>query len=90
MKSYKKRSILMGSILGKQTLVSQIILAKYTYVVHGDLKAEYAGATKPPKWLGTGKSDLDALKVFGKDSDDNNILHYCYMGDNIEVRELLR
>ena len=39
---------------------------------------------KAPKWVK--KSTEDMLKVFGKDCDDNNILHHCYMYDMPGVR----
>ena len=43
---------------------------------------------KAPKWVK--KSTEDMLKVFGKDCDDNNILHHCYMYDMPGVRQMLR
>ena len=32
----------------------------------------------------------DPYRFFGKDDDDNNILHLCYIYDMNEVRVLLR
>ena len=35
------------------------------------------------------KRRLDKLKVFGKDKDDNNILHHTYMNEMPHVRLML-
>ena len=32
----------------------------------------------------------DKFKVFGKDEDDNNILHHCYANQMADIRQMLR
>ena len=77
-KAYKKRSILSGAIQGQQRTVCRMILNEYEY----GYEKTFSG--KAPKWVK--KSTEDMLKVFGKDCDDNNILHHCYMYDMPGVR----
>ena len=76
-KSYKDRSVLAGAICGRRPKVCRMILKEYEYQA-------VVPASAP--WV---KKD-DQFKVFGKDVDDNNILHHCYVHDMPEVRQMLR
>ena len=76
MKSYKKRSILAATICGKQIETAQMILS-YQY--------KPIDSTIP-------KSTTKAafFRVFGKDKDDNNVLHLCGLFGMREIHKMLR
>jgi len=80
LKSFKKRSILSGAIIGRQVEMASVIIEQFYYDV--DLKS----SPLRPKDL----RREDVFKVFGKDSDDNNILHHCYIAEMPEVRKMIR
>ena len=76
-KSFKNRSVLAGAICGRRPKVCRMILKEYEYQA-------VVRANAP--WV---KKD-DQFKVFGKDCEDNNILHHCYLHDMADVRQMLR
>lgn len=57
--------------------MARMILKEYEYAALVPARAT---------WL----KGLDKFKVFGKDSDDNNILHHCYINDMPEIRQMIR
>lgn len=73
LKSFNDRSVLAGAIIGKQRSVCKIIIEDYEYLLGGD---KCRDKQKHDKIRAQNK---DFLKVFGKDKDDNNILHHTYM-----------
>jgi len=68
---------LAGAICGKQGSTARMILKEYEYKALVPARAQ---------WL----KGLDKFKVFGKDNEDNNILHHCYINDMPEVRQMIR
>ena len=77
LKSFKKRSILTSAICGKQGHTARMILKEYEYTA-------IVPAVAP--WL----KGHDKFKVFGKDEDDNNILHHCYLNEMPDIRQMIR
>ena len=77
-KSFQKQSILTAAIRGKQTELIRK-LANFLFV---------ADSTKK----NTVKifEDWVVENWFGKDSDDNNPLHYAYLSDMPDIRQILR
>ena len=76
MKAYRNRSIVSGAIWGSQVDTIRLILGEFRY--------DFGSAEHSLKLT-------DLLKeAFNKDIVDNNCLHYSYMIDLPEVRQLLR
>ena len=78
-KSFKKRSVITGAVIGQQNSIVKMLLQEYQYTY-------IPGKVKKPKWLGK----LDQFQIFGKDEDDNNLLHHSFKNDMPEVRQMLR
>lgn len=83
-KSIKNRSIMSAAIIGQQIDVCRMILmdCEFPEIIVDKVKAKKSKA----EWL----MKPDPYRVFGKDDDDNNILHLCYIYDMNDVRVLLR
>ena len=80
-KSYRGRSVATASVIGQQAHVAQMLISEYEYraqVMSRDQKKQ--------AWL----RKADKFKIFGKDLDDNNILHHTYIHNMPEVRQMLR
>ena len=71
-KSFKSRSVLAGAIYGKQEIVCKLIIEDYKYALSDTCR----NLQRHKKLEAQGK---DPLKRFGKDKDDNNILHHTYI-----------
>ena len=76
-KSYRNRSIISGAIWGSKVETVRMMLGNYKFeaVDQNGLTQQVAAFAKT---------------LFNKDNSDNNCLHYCYMIDLPEVRQLLR
>ena len=84
-KSFRKQSVLMAAIIGKKVEVCRMLINEYHFKA---VETRYFSEDKKLKKKWDGKTDK--LQIFGKDDDDNNILHYCYIVDLPEVRQMLR
>lgn len=73
-KSFRNRSILSAAIWGSQVPTVRMLLGDYHYAP------------------GVARDDIVNLSktIFNKDDADNNSLHYSYMIDLPEVRQILR
>ena len=75
-KSFRNQSVLMAAIIGKNVEVCRMLINEYKF--EADENVYFSNdKTMKKKW----KHKSDKLQIFGKDNDDNNILHYCYIMD---------
>ena len=82
-KSFKKRSVLSAAIFGQRKTICKIIINDYEYRPNEKSLETVDG--KLEKW----RKSKDIFKIFGKDEDDNNILHHTYINEMPSVRSLL-
>ena len=76
MKSYKKRSILAATICGKQVETARMLLSYQYRAFNATIPSDVTKAAY--------------LRVFGKDKDDNNVLHLCGLHGMREIHKMLR
>ena len=62
MKSYKRQNLIVAAIRGKQQETAEMLLS-YRFILEDKPKKKESKAKK--------------LKIWGKDEDDNNMLHHC-------------
>ena len=87
-KSFKKRSILAAAIIGGRSKTCRIIICDYVYPEVEIIRKDWPKNPKNyKKWM---KDENNRLKVFGKDKEDNNILHHTYVNMMPDVRDMLR
>ena len=79
-KSFKDRSVLAGAVIGQQAVVAKLLIQEYEYTF--EMPSDIVNMKNPWLKLAVPMSS----NVFGKDDDDNNVLHHTFINDMPDVR----
>ena len=82
MKSFRGANIVSAAILGKQPPTVREILTRFSYQITRD---RFDSRGRLIKY-----NAQKMFTIFGKDVNDNNLMHHAYIEDQPEIRQILR